>query len=244
MSVCPATARSKDARWPAAGIKGVLETSFVDWPERLCAVLFLGRCNFRCPFCHNHALVLQPEALPTIGVESILERLAPLRKWLGGICVTGGEPTLDPQLPDLLALFKVEAWPVKLDTNGSRPEVLEELLGQGLLDAVAMDVKTVLVQDKYDRCAGTAVDLQRIQRSIGLLRASGIDHEFRMTVVPGLHTEADVVAWGETLAGAGKLTLQNFNPKATLDPELAGMAAFPVTVFAGFRERVLARLKG
>lgn len=215
-----------------------METSFVDWPERLCAVLFFGGCNFRCPFCHNHALVLDPGQFATIPVTDILDRLNPLRKWLGGICITGGEPTLDPHLPEFLTLLKEEGWPLKLDTNGSRPEVLADLLDQGLLDMVAMDVKTVLVQEKYDRCAGRVVELDRIRRSIELLRASGIAHQFRMTVVPGYHADADVAAWLESMAGPGRLTLQNFNPKSTLEPAALPEQGFPPDVFAGFLKMV------
>ncbi len=223
--------RPNVARLPVPAIKGVLETSFVDWPERLCAVLFLGGCNFRCPYCHNNSLVLHPDGLASLGVEELLHRLAPLKKWLGGICVTGGEPTLDPHLPEFLVLLKEGGWSVKLDTNGSRPEVLAQLLAQGLLDMVAMDVKTVLVQEKYDRCAGRPVDLGRIHRSIELLGASGIAHEFRMTVVPGYHGETDVAAWAANLAGRARLTLQNFNPKSTLDPAVVPAAGFPPDVF-------------
>ncbi|MDA8163569.1 MAG: anaerobic ribonucleoside-triphosphate reductase activating protein [Desulfobacteraceae bacterium] len=221
------------------GIKAVLETSFLDWRGRVCAVLFLGGCNFRCPFCHNHSLVLTPGEYETISVEAAARQLAPFRKWLGGICITGGEPTLDPDLAGMIRFLKDSGWPVKLDTNGSRPEVLAELLAAGLLDAVAMDVKAPLDPEKYSGCAGVPVDLGRIRESIRLLGESGIEHEFRMTVVPRYHTRDDIAAWAAALGpGPAKLTLQNFNPRTTLDPELGREKGFAAEVFESFRTLV------
>jgi pyruvate formate lyase activating enzyme len=215
------------------GIKAVLETSFLDWRGRVCAVLFLGGCNFRCPFCHNHSLVLAPAGYETIPIEAVALQLAPYRKWLGGICITGGEPTLDPNLAGMIRFLKYCGWAVKLDTNGSRPEVLSRLLAEGLLDAVAMDVKAPLEPDKYARCAGVPVDLNRIRTSIRLLGESGIEHEFRMTVVPTFHAEEDVAAWAAALgSGSARLRLQNFNPRTTMDPELSSKTGFGPEDFA------------
>jgi pyruvate formate lyase activating enzyme len=219
------------------GIKGFLETSFIDWPGRTCAMFFLGGCNLRCPFCHNHQLVLEAQEMETLVADDLLARLSPWKKWLGGICVSGGEPTLDPELPDLLRRMRVAGWPVKLDTNGTRPEVLGEVLAAGLVDAVAMDVKAPLVQKKYDRCAGVAVDLEAIRASIGLLRRSGVAHQFRMTVVPALHSEADIVLWAATLEGSRR-TLQNFNPVTTLDSSLEAGRGFSPDVFENMQRLV------
>lgn len=220
-------------------IKGFLETSFIDWPGRLCAVIFLGGCNFRCPFCHNHALVLEPDTFDTIGLDQVLQRLEPMRQWLGGVCVSGGEPTLSPALPAMLGAFKNAAFPVKLDTNGTRPQVLEQLLTAGLVDMIAMDVKAPLVQKQYDRCAGTTVDLAAIRRSIELISSSNIEHQFRMTVAPGLHTEEDIAAWSQTLAGS-PLKLQNFNPRSTLNPAFGQQKGFAPDAFAALQHLVAA----
>jgi pyruvate formate lyase activating enzyme len=223
------------------GIRGVLETSFLDWPGRVCAVLFLGGCNFRCPFCHNHSLVLHPESFEALELGTMERRLASFRQWLGGICITGGEPTLDPELPDMIHQLKRHGWAVKLDTNGSRPEVLASLLGEGQLDMVAMDVKAPLVPEKYTRAAGLSIDLDRIQESIRLLQGSGIEHEFRMTVLPRFHSAADISQWAEILgAGTARLTLQNFNPNTTLDPRLGREPGFPPEEFAELRQLVRA----
>jgi len=214
-------------------IKGFLETSFIDWPGKLCAILFLGGCNFRCPFCHNHPLVLAPEGMETIAFEEIMGRLAARKNWLAGICISGGEPTLSPGLPTMIARLKAEGWAIKLDTNGSRPEVLAQLLGDNLLDMVAMDVKTVLEQEKYERCTGGPVDLRAIQKSIDLLRHSAIPHEFRMTIAPGLHTEEDIVAWVKQFdRSRSRLSLQNFNPKTTLNALFEKEQGFAPEIFS------------
>ena len=214
-------------------IKGFLETSFIDWPGKLCAILFVGGCNFRCPFCHNHPLVLAPEGMETIDFEEILSRLAARKNWLAGVCISGGEPTLSPGLPAMISRLKAEGWAIKLDTNGTRPEVLAQLLGDNLLDMVAMDVKTVLVQDRYERCAGGPVDLGAIRKSIDLLRHSGIPHEFRMTIAPTLHTEEEIVAWGQQFdRSRSRLTLQNFNPRTTLDASFEKEQGFAPEIFS------------
>jgi pyruvate formate lyase activating enzyme len=215
-------------------VKGFLETSFVDWPGKLCAILFLGGCNFRCPYCHNHPLVLAPEGLETIPFATVMTRLTAREKWLDGICISGGEPALQPDLPALLAFLKKRGWAIKLDTNGSRPEVLENLIGAGLLDMVAMDVKAPLVQDMYDRCAGCAVDLGKIEKSIAILQRSGIVHEFRMTIVPALHTEESVLAWARRCScpGHSRLRLQNFRPATTMSPLFAKERVFEPETFS------------
>jgi len=214
-------------------IKGFLETSFVDWPGRSCAVLFLGGCNFRCPFCHNHPLVLQPGELISHDLDEVLVRLRPLKKWLGGVCVSGGEPTLSPELPGLLARLRGEGFAVKLDTNGSRPEVLAALFDAALVDMVAMDIKAPLEQELYDRCCGVRVNLERIGASIRLIRASGITHQFRMTVVPGWHGIDEVQRWVAGLPDSPFLTLQNYRPHNVLAPGQAGPRGFSEEEFSG-----------
>jgi len=198
-------------------IKGFIETSFLDWPGRMCAVIFLSGCNFRCPFCHNHALVLNSTTLPSLSLGEIISALAPYRKWLAGICITGGEPTLSPQIADIMKQLKSDGWSTKLDTNGSQPKVLSQLFKQRLVDMVAMDIKAPLVQHKYSSCAGIAADLTAIAQSIELIRASNLPHEFRMTVLPRLHSEADIMQCASFLRPSS-LKLQNFNPKTTLNP--------------------------
>ena len=201
-------------------IKGFLETSFVDWAGKICSVLFLPNCNFRCPYCHNYSLVLQPEQYPAIPLDQILNRLEDLRDWVDGVCLTGGEPTLHADLPLLIRQIREHGFSVKLDTNGSNPQMLEALLEAGEIDFVAMDVKAPLDSFSYRRSAGRTIDLTLIQRSIDLLKMGKIPYEFRMTVVPGLHREEDIRNLAGQLRVGQRLILQNFNGENTLDPLL------------------------
>jgi pyruvate formate lyase activating enzyme len=201
-------------------IKGFLETSFLDWPGKLCSVLFLPRCNFCCPYCHNHSLVFHPEQYPSIPFEDILSRLSTFRDWLDGVCLTGGEPTLNVDLPSLIREIKRNGFLVKLDTNGSNPWMLEALIKGKEIDFISMDVKAPLDPFSYRRSTGLSIDLNLILRSIELLKRGGVEHEFRMTVVPGLHREEDIKRLGQQLRAGREFILQNFNPENPLDPAL------------------------
>jgi pyruvate formate lyase activating enzyme len=207
-------------------VKGFWETSFLDWPGKLAAVLFLSECNFRCPYCHNHPLVIDPERFETIPLEYILRRLKESKGWVDGVCVTGGEPTVTPSLPVLLEQLKGEGWAVKLDTNGTFPGRIKELIDWGLVDYVAMDIKAPLDSRSYSRCAGVSVDISAIRQSISLLASEGMDYTFRMTVVPTLLTEEQVYEAALQLVGARRLLLQDFNPSDSLSPELREVEPF------------------
>jgi pyruvate formate lyase activating enzyme len=177
----------------ALGIKGFLETSFVDWPGKVASVLFLPKCNFRCPFCHNRSLVENPEGHEDIPLAYIMARLADLEGWVDGVCISGGEPTIHPLLPSLIAKIKAVGLAVKLDTNGTRPHVLKALIEKRLIDCVAMDIKAPLNETSYARAAGRAVDLAAIQESISLLKQGKVEYYFRTTVVPALHKGEDLL---------------------------------------------------
>jgi pyruvate formate lyase activating enzyme len=200
-------------------IKGFLETSFVDWPERICAVLFLPYCNFRCPYCHNHELVLSPGQFETLAWDHIQGRLRTLAGWLDGVCVTGGEPTLHPDLSGLLSALKTLGFPVKLDTNGTRPRVLRFLVEEGLVDYVAMDVKGPLETEQYSRCAGVRVDLSSIRESIDFLLSGAVPYQFRTTVVPKIHSSEMMARLGRDLKGARLWARREFRAGDVLDPE-------------------------
>lgn len=201
-------------------IKGFIETSFLDWPGKLCAVLFLPSCNLRCPFCHNHELVLHPERLSAYPWETIQGRLTHLRSWLDGVCVTGGEPTLHPDLPELLKQVRELGLAVKLDTNGTRPEVLHSLVADKLIDYLAMDIKGPLDQESYRKCAGVSISLPEIKRSMDLIFSGQVAGEFRTTVVPEWHTPSVLARMALELKKAPKWTHQEFNPAQALDPSL------------------------
>ena len=216
--VAPGQASNREA----ISIKGFLETSFVDWPGKVVSVLFLPGCNFRCPFCHNHQLVLKPEGHEDIPLEYVMARLAELKEWVDGVCISGGEPTIHPRLPFLLAEIKGAGLLVKLDTNGSNPHVLRSLVEGGLVDCVAMDVKAPLEEVNYARAAGVPAELEKIQESIDFLKKGTVEYHFRTTVVPALHKEEDLLTLARHLSGSSSLTLQNFNPEDPLDPQLKG----------------------
>jgi pyruvate formate lyase activating enzyme len=201
-------------------IKGFLETSFLDWPGKICSVLFLPGCNFRCPYCHNHPLVFEPEKFVSIPLKEIFQRLDSLKDWIDGICLTGGEPTLHADLPFLIRQIKERGFPVKLDTNGSNPEMLEKLTDGREVDFIAMDVKAPLDPFSYQRSAGLSINLTLISKSIEILKKGNVDYQFRMTVVPQLHSEKEIQTLGEQLRAGSRLILQNFNPENPLDPSL------------------------
>lgn len=163
----------------------------------------------RCPWCHNADLVLRPFALPEITPEEILTFLDRRKSFLQAVCLTGGEPTLTLN-EDFIKQLKVKGIKVKIDTNGTKPEVIAGLLKKGLLDYVAMDVKGPL--EKYSLLTGARVDLEAIKESITLIKNSRVTYEFRTTVVPGLLTEEDLLALGHMLSGTRRYVLQQFRP--------------------------------
>jgi len=222
----------------ALSIRGFLETSFVDWPGKVVSVLFLPGCNFRCPFCHNHQLVLNPGGLEDIPRTYIMARLAELKGWVDGVCISGGEPTIHPHLLSLIAEIKGSGLLIKLDTNGSHPDVLRSLIARDLVDCVAMDVKAPLDEVSYARAAGVPVDLENIRESICLLKKGKVDYHFRTTIVPALHKGEDLLHIARHLSGSSSLTLQNFNPEDPLDPRLQGTSPYPEEWLQEMRERI------
>jgi len=219
-------------------IKGFLETSFLDWSGKLCSVLFLPYCNFRCPYCHNHPLVFQPEQYATMLLEDILVRLHSLRNWIDGVCLTGGEPTLHTDLPLLVREIKRNGFLVKLDTNGSNPRMLENLIEEGEIDFVSMDVKAPLDPFRYSRSTGLPIHLNPILESIEILKRGKVECEFRMTVVPGFHREEDIQTLGDQLRVGRRFVLQNFNPENPLDPSLKNVVPYDLKVLKKIEREV------
>jgi len=199
-------------------IRGFIETSFLDWDGKISSVLFVPKCTFSCPFCHNKTLVKEPESLEPVPIEKIEDFIKERKDFIDGIVITGGEPTLYSWLPKLCKRFKALGLLVKLDTNGINPPMLSDLIGAKLIDFVAMDYKGPL-DARYDKSIGTKTDLNKIKQSIKIILDSGIDHEFRITVVPTLHKKEDIVEMAKAIPKAKKLVLQQFVNKNTLDPE-------------------------
>lgn len=207
-------------------IKGFIPVSMLDWPGRLCSVLFLGGCGFRCPACHNYKLVLEPASIPDVPLAHIQSYLASRKGWIDGITVTGGEPTVKKDLPDLLKLFKARRVRIKLDTNGSNPAMLEWLIRSGLVDAVSMDVKAPLTEQEYSRVAGVPVDPGIIGNSIEVLKSSGIEAQFRTTVIPGMVEEPELDRIRDFLGEVTSFQIQAFRNVETLSPEFGRLEPF------------------
>ena len=191
-------------------IKGLQKLTLLDFPDKMACTLFTFGCNFRCPFCHNASLVLSDRADNTlISEEEFFTFLSRRKGILEGVCITGGEPTLQPDLPDFIARIKDAGYAVKLDTNGYRPAVLRSLTERGLLDYVAMDVKNSL--DRYGETVGiTCFDTAPVEESMDFLMEGRVPFEFRTTLVRGLHTEDSLRAMGARLAGQEAFYLQTF----------------------------------
>ncbi len=198
-------------------IRGFIETSFLDWDGKVTSVIFVPNCNFLCPFCNNSALVKKIESLPPVDPEIIDEFLIKRQKFIDGVVITGGEPTLQADLPNYISHIKSLGFLVKLDTNGTDPQMLKSLLSNKLIDYVALDLKAPL-DERYEKAAAARVDLNKIKDCIKLLIDSTIDYEFRTTICPAIHTEKDIEDIARTIKGAKKYVLQQFVPKDTLDP--------------------------
>lgn len=190
-------------------IGGIQWMTLLDYPGCVAATLFTAGCNFRCPFCHNSELVL-PDLVTTIGVKleaDVFDELSERRGFLDAIVISGGEPTLQPDLLPVLSRIKSLGYLVKLDTNGSRPDVIQDILEKGLADYIAMDIKAPVY--KYQEMAGVPVNTDRIQQSVSLIQQSGRQYEFRTTAAPGL-SEGDLLRIGDWIAGSDAYWLQTF----------------------------------
>jgi len=209
-------------------IKGMTETSFLDWDGKIVTTLYLPLCNFRCPFCHNSGLVVNPHEFETIPLDKIEKYLLEHQDFLDGICLTGGEPLLHKGrgLRHFMRRIKNHGFLIKLDTNGADPDGLQELIDAKLVDYIAMDLKAPLDQ-RYDRLTGTKTELEQVKRSVQLIMGSGLHYEFRTTVVPGLLDLDDIKHMAEGIAGAKRFVLQQFAPSNCYDEALRKAQPYP-----------------
>ncbi|HPU31051.1 MAG TPA: anaerobic ribonucleoside-triphosphate reductase activating protein [Syntrophorhabdaceae bacterium] len=217
-------------------IKGFIETSFIDWKGHLSSVIFTGGCNFRCPYCHNSDLVLRPNELEDIPLDYIIKRLKKFKKWVNHIVITGGEPTIHKGLLELIEEIKSLGFNIKLDTNGSNPEMLKELAKRDLLDYIAMDIKGPL--DRYSRWCGIEVDVEKIKESLRFILEGSIDYEFRMTVVPFFHKKKDVYETVKYIKTAKRFYIQEFKPRNTLNPSFMTIEPFSPDKIKEIKENV------
>ena len=189
-------------------IKGLQKLTLLDFPGIMACTVFTGGCNFRCPFCHNASLVTHIDD-ETVSEEEIFELLDKRTSILQGVCITGGEPTLQPGLYEFIGKIKEKGYKVKLDTNGYRPEVLKKLVEDNMVDYVAMDIKNS--KEKYGLTVGIKdFDITPIEESVEFLKKGKVDFEFRTTIVKEFHEAQDIVAIGEWLRGTKKYFLQGY----------------------------------
>jgi pyruvate formate lyase activating enzyme len=216
-------------------IKGVQKTTLVDFSPYVATTVFLGGCCFRCGFCHNPELVLYHDKLPTTPEEEFFKFLEERKGFVDGVCVSGGEPTIHKDLPEFLKKIKDAGFKVKLDTNGTNPDMLKELLENNILDKVAMDIKGK--QEDYDEIAGVKVDIEAIKKSVELLKNSKIEYEFRTTLLPDFHTKEDMLEIGKWLEGSKKMVIQKFeNAKPLVKKEFQTKKQYLLKEYIDFRE--------
>jgi pyruvate formate lyase activating enzyme len=210
-------------------IRGFIESSLIEWEGQVASVVILQGCNLRCPFCHSHNLIRRDLPREAVPLENVLSFLESRRDWVDGVVVSGGEPTVHPELPEFLAAFKSQGLGVKLDTNGCAPGMLADLIDMGLVDYVAMDLKAPLDEERYAAAAGNVADFEfgAIRRSLELLLRERVDYEFRTTVCPAFVRLADLPAMAAAIKGARRYVLQQFVPETALSQKLRSLQPYP-----------------
>jgi len=196
-------------------IKGLQKTSLIDYPPYTSCVVFIGGCNFRCPYCHNADMVVG--SLPDISEDEFSGFLEERKAWLDAVVITGGEPTLYDDLLPFIESIKASGFKVKLDTNGTNPKLLEKILP--MLDFISMDIKASKVM--YEKAAKAEVIMKNIEKSIALLRDKAKDYEFRTTIVPEFYTPEIANEIGAWLTGSKRYVLQQYRAERTLDPDFS-----------------------
>lgn len=214
-------------------IYGLNKTTLLDYPGKVAATIFLGGCNFRCPFCQNSSLVLNPSAQPEIPVKEVLSFLKKRKGILDGVCITGGEPTLSPDLPELLQEIRTLGYPIKLDTNGTHPALLKTLTEQNMIQMTAVDIKAC--PDNYPALCGLVhPELDAVKETVEFLKNGTLDYEFRTTVIRELHSEKDFIEIGQWLTGAKAYYLQAYrDSEEVLQP---GFSSYTWKELEHFRE--------
>ncbi|MCK4401564.1 anaerobic ribonucleoside-triphosphate reductase activating protein [bacterium] len=212
-------------------IKGFIQTSLLDWDGKIVSTLYTPHCNFRCPYCQNAGLIINPQKLETIPFRVIKDYLRRNNKWIDGICLTGGEPCMYKELPEFIQKIRELDIMVKLDTNGGFPDMLAEVINKKLVNYIAMDVKAPLDFLSYSKSTDikNPLILEKVEDSIRLIMESDIDYEFRTTVVPTLHEEEDILRIAEFIKGAKKYAMQNFSSQGEiLDPKFKKVKPYPI----------------
>ena len=210
-------------------IAGLQRSTLIDYPEKLACIIYLAGCNFRCPWCYSSELVLPLKIInqPRFSEKEIFDFLAERKGLLDGVVICGGEPTINKDLPKFIEKIKRMGFAVKLDTNGSNPKMLKELVDLGMIDYVAMDIKSALSNPAYERLMTEGATLEKIKESVSFLKLGKVDFEFRTTVVNTVHTKEEFLEVANWIGGSNvKYYLQNFRAEKTIDPEFEKVTPF------------------
>jgi pyruvate formate lyase activating enzyme len=222
-------------------ISSLQKTSLIEYPGKLSCIVFTQGCNFRCPYCHNPELVLPEKFLPLMDKGEIFHFLEKRKAYLDAVVITGGEPCIHEGLADFAGEVKKAGYLVKLETNGAFPGAIKKLIDKKLIDCVAMDVKAPA--DKYELLAGVRTDTKRIEESIEIIIKSGIDYEFKTTVVFPLLGKEDFTAIGEMVKGARIHYLQHFVPSAVIDEKCLSCTTGSEEDFEELRQAMLKHVR-
>ena len=217
-------------------IGGLQKVSLIDYPGLICATIFLQGCNFKCSYCHNPELVDKRLFQPCIKENEVLDFLNTRKGKLDAVTITGGEPTIHDDLAAFIKKIKKMKFAVKLDTNGSQPQIVKNLLDEKLLDFIAMDIKAPL--EKYKSVVKVPVNTDSIKESIKLILKAKIPHEFRTTIVQSQLEEKDILQIAELISGANSYVLQKFVPAKTLDKKLLKEKSYPDEKFQKIKKHL------
>ncbi len=217
------------------------KTSLIDYPGKVTAILFTTGCNFRCGYCHNPELVDPDKFPPQLPEEEILSFLKKRKGQLEAVTITGGEPTLHDDLPRFMKKIKSLGYFIKLDTNGTRPDMVKLIIQDKLADYIAMDIKAPL--NKYSKIANTKISTDKIQKSISLLLQSAIDYEFRTTIVQSQLTKQDLLAIGQTIQGARLFVMQKFIPTKANDQRFLNETTYDDQELQSWQNELMAYVK-
>ena len=217
-------------------IGGLQKVSLIDYPGLICAIIFLQGCNFKCSYCHNPELVDSKLFQPCIKENAVLDFLNTRRGKLDAVVITGGEPTVQDDLAPFIKNIKKMGFAVKLDTNGSQPQVIKTLLDEKLLDFIAMDIKAPL--EKYKNVVKMPVNGDSIKESIRLILKSKIPYEFRTTIVESQLEEKDIMQIAKLISGAKGYVLQKFVPAKTLDKKFLKEKSYPAEKFQKIKKHL------
>jgi pyruvate formate lyase activating enzyme len=201
-------------------IKGFIKTTFIDYPGKIASMVFLPGCNFRCSFCFNPELIFESDKIEDVDEKKIFDFLEKQKKWIDAVVISGGEPTLQKDLYDFIKRIKKMGFLVGIYTNGTNPDMLKQLIDEKMIDSIAMDVKAPLTESDYEIITNSKGFLENVKKSISLIMNSGLNYEFRTTVVPGLHSEGDIEEIAKYIKVADLFVLQKFLPENAFDSKL------------------------